>query len=100
MRKTKINNQTVYSKNPMYINMNEEESKKNLEKEYNYYKLLKDIKMAYDKNLSRLEIPFSIIKEYPIEMPNKLTHIGLKVDFTNSTLLIIIPESLNDLNIP
>lgn len=59
--------------------------------EYNYYKLLENIKNCYEENLSRLEIPFSCAKDYPKDLCYRLQKIHLEVDITKQSILIKIP---------
>lgn len=60
-------------------------------KDYNYFKLLEDIKQCYELNVPSLEIPFSIAKDYPNDLCYKLQSIKLQVDFTPNSILVVLP---------
>lgn len=63
----------------------------NESQQFNYYKLLENIKDCYDHNLDRFEIPFSCAKDYPVDLCYKLQNMHLKVDFTKDSILIKLP---------
>lgn len=67
-------------------------------KDANYLKLLKDLRDCYGNNVDRLEIPFPCLKDYPVDMPNKLMETGFLVDFTKDSLIILLKTQLVDSN--
>jgi hypothetical protein len=62
-----------------------------VELEYNYYKLLEDIKECYDKEVNHLEVPFSCAKDYPKDLCYRLQKLQLNVDITKQSILIQLP---------
>lgn len=58
------------------------------EKEYNYFKLLQNIKNCYTENIERLEIPFSCANDYPKDTCYRLQKLNLILEFTNDSILI------------
>ena len=60
-------------------------------KQYNYFKLLENIKQCYADEISRLEIPFSCANDYPIDMCYRLQKLNLNLDFTDDSILIQFP---------
>lgn len=63
----------------------------NNQKEYNYFKLLENIKNCYAEEISRLEVPFSCANDYPIDMCYRLQKLKLNLDFTENSILIQFP---------
>lgn len=62
-----------------------------VEIEYNYFKLLEVIKDCYNKEIDRLEVPFSCAKDYPKDMCYRLQKLHLTVDITKHSILIQLP---------
>lgn len=56
--------------------------------QYNYLKLLEDLSDCYDKGIRTLQVPYSCIKDYPIDMANKLLKLGCFVDLKSDCLYI------------
>jgi hypothetical protein len=71
------------------------EMNKDIQNEYNYFKLLEDIKSCYDQKLDRLEIPFSCAKDYPKDLCYRLQKLHLTIDMTNESILIKLPLKNN-----
>lgn len=60
-------------------------------KEYNYFKLLEDIKGCYELNIPSIEMPFSVAKDYPNDLCYKLQKLSLTIDMTENSILILLP---------